>query len=576
MASTLTTDHECAFPLEIFGLIIDNLTADERSEYLPTLRACCLVCKSFMSLCRPVMFQSITYGPFGKPSIARKHFGELFTTEPRLGTYVKRVHYVLQTDDDPPPDEESVRAAASELYEAGSSVGEEGKIDLTLPVDTIVSCILYRQYIALGGRMDGFQASLGQYLPKVEALSITHHFCHDTRADSPYPCDNRYCYEFGLLVLEEFGDRKLISLSINGLANLPAWHALNFPTLEDLELVHCFLEDWNRPADAEHSDEEDDTDDKEVGSQDDETGRGHADVVNGEELDSDSDWETVGSDDKRGRNPSALPNIKHLTINDVSEFSFNIIQHLPFLETINMKAVEDFTSDLLVDDSKAHTTLPYLHTLVTDQLFPWDDICEAAEEGVEIAFPALRVLDAVLNNDDDIDTMNNIFDHVEVLESLTLTAGEDTAYDLPLEMPGLWNCFTRCKTTLKHIDLRWNQRGYDFDDTVIAAICDNLEDVEGDNVIESIKVEIDMGSVHSAASSPRPSFEEWRRLDTLLTQSRAFPSLREVSLKLLLIPPIFRASPNSWILTQFLRQPMKKLRRASDISFSCCVEHIDH
>ncbi|PPQ68695.1 hypothetical protein CVT24_007580 [Panaeolus cyanescens] len=98
------------FPLEIFDLIIRNLEDVSVRTYpfpctspsLSTLCACSLVCRSFVSLCRPGLFRDVEVGPTASES--RWKLAQLLIEKPELSRYIRRLSYHRTTPSIPPVD----------------------------------------------------------------------------------------------------------------------------------------------------------------------------------------------------------------------------------------------------------------------------------------------------------------------------------------------------------------------------------------------------------------------------------------------------------------------------------------
>jgi len=59
-STQLTRAREPLLPLDVCGIIIDILAADEHDPYLLSVKECFLVSRAFLPLCRKHIFATIT------------------------------------------------------------------------------------------------------------------------------------------------------------------------------------------------------------------------------------------------------------------------------------------------------------------------------------------------------------------------------------------------------------------------------------------------------------------------------------------------------------------------------------
>ncbi|KAF9052087.1 hypothetical protein BJ165DRAFT_1452541 [Panaeolus papilionaceus] len=586
MANSLIYDAvEAAFPVEIFSLIIKNLVTGDRSNYLPTLKSLGLTSKAFTSLCRPYIFQSISYGPFGEAKIARRHFIELFTREPDVAQFVTSVKYVLKTDDDPPIDLEAVQQEAlRRCLEENQSVGDEENA-LDRPPGTAEGGLIYSEYMEFGGFVDEYPPSLHTLLPNVEKLTIHHISCHESPANSSLSCINQYCTALSRRVLEEFSDSTIItSLTITGISEIEMWNVFDFESLEELEMERCDIEGWLDPLDDEFwgsDDEEEDEDD-----------HGHHDDDKEQDANEDDDEAEDGGGREDGLEPSDsdgededksddaylhLPKLTKLKVHDTTGFVFKIIYYLPHLQFVDLQYLEygDDSEFTLYQKYKKQTEFKNLHTIITDNVGDWASLFDFCGEEEAIPFPSIKVLDVRLCDQNDVDSMDSLYQHASGLESLAFRSGARRNRDVFIDGIDLNSFIWANIETLKHITINWYHTDYEAEQSVISSLHEALEGSEGQNVLETINVTLDIGSMVMAALIPKPSFEEWRYLDDLLMNDREkdFPHLRQVSLKIIFGSTYCPPMTDSWVLRQFLRKPLRKLHRASNLDFTGGVVH---
>ncbi|KAF9044081.1 hypothetical protein BJ165DRAFT_1528649 [Panaeolus papilionaceus] len=83
------------FPIEIFGLIIEDLASGliRKPDAVGDIRACSLVCKGFVSLCRPHLFRRISIGRYEREQGALDRLTHLLGQNPEIQDFINEVHY---------------------------------------------------------------------------------------------------------------------------------------------------------------------------------------------------------------------------------------------------------------------------------------------------------------------------------------------------------------------------------------------------------------------------------------------------------------------------------------------------
>ena len=92
-------------PLEVVEQIIDIVGAKskiyKRLEDLPSVKACALVCHSFLALCRKHIFASVTLNDLKRrsPSPTSDDFYHLLSNSPHLAVYIRELEYIVNKEE---------------------------------------------------------------------------------------------------------------------------------------------------------------------------------------------------------------------------------------------------------------------------------------------------------------------------------------------------------------------------------------------------------------------------------------------------------------------------------------------
>ena len=92
-------------PLEVVEQIIDIVGAKSeiynQPEDLPSLKACALVCHSFIALCRKHIFASVTLNDLKRrpPSPTSDDFYHLLSNSPHLAVYIRELEYIVNKEE---------------------------------------------------------------------------------------------------------------------------------------------------------------------------------------------------------------------------------------------------------------------------------------------------------------------------------------------------------------------------------------------------------------------------------------------------------------------------------------------
>ncbi|PPR06364.1 hypothetical protein CVT24_002477 [Panaeolus cyanescens] len=542
----MLTSHaldECLLPIEIFDLIIKEVVGgSNRQEALSTLRTCSLVCKAFIDLCRPHIFSTVTYGPYGHLHETRKNLGKLLTKQPKIRTYVKNVKYIMDIEDDPPINEAALVANAKKRFGAKADhrpAAPEVFSEENLRADSAYFAHLdYQEYIMTAGRVDAYRPTLALLITHAESLSIHHSRCHTADMATGTACTDKRCLFFLNTMLEEMSTQDTIrSISIMGFADLRMWMVMDSPNLQHLHLDTCLLDDWNCPPGV---------------------------VLGRREI---------------GLPPlSSIIKLKTITVRAVDNFAFSIIQYCKDLESVSIFDL-DFGSEVPshLDKSKRITSFPKLRNMRIDKPRNWVPFCSLSESSGLTTFPALTHLDVFLGEVRDSQHINRLISHSRILEDLTVRIGVQND-NFKLLNPTAW--LQTNQSTLKSLTLLPSISVYDDEDPLIRVLCDGLSKIKGNNHLETLVINITYHRYMVGLNIFVPKFEQWKRFDTLFTSNRVvdFPKLKNLSISIHFtagpIRPI-RDIPNFWAGLEFLRGPLKRLHAdgSRGINFSCKITH---
>ncbi|PPQ99647.1 hypothetical protein CVT24_005225 [Panaeolus cyanescens] len=522
------------FSLEIFELIIKEIAStpniveplENGNALLPTanivvkrrpclsdLKAWCLVSRDFVPICRPYLFQHITFGPFNLLSLKARRLGRLLHTHPTLASRVEVVN--LNFD----------RTSTEDLTQ--DSVDKEFEDD--------TSPMLYH--------------TLKNVREATLIHSEEHYFLRGHHFDWEYlGCQDMMCSMVATDALHAFSKWKfLTTISASGLA-ISMRKVLSTPNLENLNIYDSYCRTWE--LDEDETDDEDESDDN--GESDD---KDKPENDENREDNSEERYKSRPQAKETVRLPvdRRLP-LKRLTLSRVSCFQHWIFFWCEQLEELNMANVELYNfGGVFLSESSRLTCLPALRRLKVENTWDLRRVCLFPEsEGVK-AFPALQHLDILLSelskNGGDVDDINPILSHAGDLETLRiagtvldslrhcylrhLTLGFIVNYKLLSTTLDLSRCLQTCRfrNTLKNVEITTFDKS-EYNEQVIQSLNNALELVKADNVIETVKVSVQTGLLDpkEVSRNSGPSFTELRRLDSILTQDRKryFPSLRRV------------------------------------------------
>ncbi|KAF9052090.1 hypothetical protein BJ165DRAFT_1608738 [Panaeolus papilionaceus] len=520
---------ECRFPMEIFELIFEELLCDERSVYMPSLKASALACKPLLHLCRPHIFSHVKYGPYGSYNRTRRNLAQLVTKQPIFQKYIKHITYVMDIENEPPVNERAVIEAAQKRYGAAASIRPARPASLADlgSVPGYGKYMQYKTFVETGGRVDEFPITLAYHLPHIQSLTFRHVRCHTTDSATHTPCIDKHCLAHLNIMFQEFSTlESMRSISVKGFADLVMWSVFDFPNLQHLHLDCNLLDEWSCPSIRERAE------------------------IELPPL-------------------SSTLKLKTITVRAVDNFAFSIIKYCNDLESASINSL-DFGDEVMdhLDVSTRVTSFSKLHTIFTDHIRQWTHFCTLSDKAGIKAFPALRNLEVYLNDDTDNQATSRIIAHAPALEKFTFSTSPN---NMNLKTVGLEACFYGHQASLKHAGLACEISIYDDRDPIISLLCDTLSKVRGQNVIEIIEIKLRYHRYMRGINIFVPKFEQWKRLDSLLMRGRAadFPHLRQVSVLInFLAGPVrpIRDIKDFWAGKEFLQEPLKRL---DDWSWRC-------
>ena len=88
-------------PLEVLERIIDDVAKynDDLIDSLSSIKACALVCHSFLPLCRKHIFASVTLNARHPSSPTSNDLNHLLSNSPHLAVYIRNLDYhVMQKE----------------------------------------------------------------------------------------------------------------------------------------------------------------------------------------------------------------------------------------------------------------------------------------------------------------------------------------------------------------------------------------------------------------------------------------------------------------------------------------------
>ena len=94
-------------PLEVLEIIIDgvakyndNLTIDNLSSNWTSIKACALVCHSFLPPCRKHIFGSVTLNSRNSSSHSSDDLNRLLSNSPHLAVYIRKLYYLVNVNEE--------------------------------------------------------------------------------------------------------------------------------------------------------------------------------------------------------------------------------------------------------------------------------------------------------------------------------------------------------------------------------------------------------------------------------------------------------------------------------------------
>ncbi|PPQ81200.1 hypothetical protein CVT24_009758 [Panaeolus cyanescens] len=197
-ASSTTFRKECPpLPMEIVQLIIDSLAAEWGRQQDRDLKACALVCRSWLHASRRWLFRdlSIGYRVLSNPasfSAQERRLVEILDQNPLLGENVRRLYYKGRK-----MDEEMERARVDPLFSTFLSLPRVNRLEI--------------------------------YCVRVDFEKASEHGCH-----------------FQAILAHQVSTGNLVKVALTGMDNLPIGDILAMPLLEGLDLYDCGLQKKGR------------------------------------------------------------------------------------------------------------------------------------------------------------------------------------------------------------------------------------------------------------------------------------------------------------------------------------------
>ncbi|PPQ81688.1 hypothetical protein CVT24_002923 [Panaeolus cyanescens] len=235
-----------------------------------------------------------------------------------------------------------------------------------------------------------------------------------------------------------------------------------------------------------------------------------------------------------------------------ASLAFELTLHSPDLTVLDLEACDlgvplwDYCSNLLMGKSGT-TPFQRLQSLKFAGPINWKSLIRFAVKANIKAFPAVKRLHiSIFNNSEIFSGPNTIFGHLELVEELEIHAAgskfghEDDDYKLDIRTLNLQHCFQMSARTLKNIvlhrSLMHHEQPVEQMHAVVEVLCNALQSVSHDNVIESIELAIDIDTTEHILPN---DFAFWKPFDLLLMADHgaAFPRLSSVKIKLVFRQP---------------------------------------
>ncbi|KAF9034039.1 hypothetical protein BJ165DRAFT_1513742 [Panaeolus papilionaceus] len=497
-----TTLSEPVFPLEIFQLVIANLASSLCSS--ADVRACALVCKAFLPLCRPFLFQGLEFGPIGTPNKNQHRLRELLNTNPHLAQYFQDVTFSVNHHDMEEENtamQEAFAQRPEPLYVLGPSPAEAY-------VDRIIA---------------GGDPTLFYTLPNLKTLRIKHVdglSAFGSGKDDPWDDE---CDPAIVRVLKAHSfSQTLTTLRIDGTGAIPMSLVMGIPNLRKLTLRECDCSNWTLPRYGTSS--------------------------------------TAGDDALRH-----MLKLEILSVQYTSGFPVFTLAHCKALRSIHGygpkldHSIPDYLN--LPGQSSSFNTLRTLHI---GSLREWKFLWAMAEKPATVAFPELEDLSMTVKRKEEFPLVDTILHHVRALKSLEIKASVRAPDRGISSITQLHRCLDNCRASLTDISLEWQLHRF-YEETYMRSLNDALAAVSGQNVIERIHIHLELYWSSEVERLGTPSFDEWRRFSALLVENkqRDFPMLRLVGVQQETL--LFMASPGDpdyveWGDKDFLWDPLELLR----------------
>ncbi|KAF9034304.1 hypothetical protein BJ165DRAFT_1512871, partial [Panaeolus papilionaceus] len=333
-----------------------------------------------------------------------------------------------------------------------------------------------------------------ELLPNLSELTITHLLstCAWDEKSAPIPCLEHDCQGFTYCVLDEY--RSLTSLTTISIRGhwVPMRTLLSTPHLQNLHLYDCICKEW---------------------------------------------YDAFDSDDELEARPIQeadrlrLP-LKTLNVTRVTDFEPEMVYWCDKLEDLAMTQIKfKGDGDIFLHHDDKLPTLPKLNNLKIDGVEYVSYLCSHSEEEGVNALTALQSLDICVTSEDD--DIASIFQHASGLKRLTVRVPPWLSSTMSINLP---RCLPFCRNTLTELNMVViHKHGFCDQETAISALNDGLMALQGENVLEALK--IDLKIEYPATYRPgrrTPPFAQLRRLDVILTEDRkiTFPALSKVVVSL--------------------------------------------
>ncbi|KAF9034040.1 hypothetical protein BJ165DRAFT_1513743 [Panaeolus papilionaceus] len=499
-----------AFPLEIFQLIIAELASNTTDSTKTTIKSCSLVCKAFLPFCRPFIFQGFEFGPVGPPNENQHRLQKFLQDCPHLAQYFQDVTYSVNHEQMKEQNAAMQQAFAQQprVYHFSGPSPAEAHFDR----------------MTAGG-----DHTLRYTLTNLRTLRIIH-----TDGMSPSDWDedeqhtwNDMCDPSIHRVLKAYSlSQTLTNLHIESAGAIPMSVVMSIPNLRLLNLDDVDCTDWTSSS---------------------------------------SEASAIA------QRPRHVPKLETLVLHNVINFPLWTLTFCKALRSIHGDYVT-FNKSIPknFDDSRHTPTFNNLRSLHITSLDEWMPFCAIAEEVDLVAFPAVNDLSIRLREEDEFSAMNDIFDHVQALESLSIEAQVHKNRPQAGSLIQLQKCLDNCGETLKHISLHWSLHSF-YEESFMQALNDALSFISGRNVVETITVHLTLEWFFELQPLDMPLFEQWKRFGALLVKDkqRDFPMLERVVVRQK--TEAFMASPGDrepWADKDFLSVPLEPLRiNTSGIDF---------